>query len=75
MFNPETHLDKFDTDRSYHDRWIAEGQRRPSAEALSYFDAIPESWRLSPGDAYPKPIVTAEDGRRRALAAYEHRNF
>ena len=75
VFNPETQLDKFDKDRSYHDRWIAEGQRRPSAEALSYFDAIPEGWRLSPNDAYPKPIVAADEGRRRALAAYEHRDF
>ncbi len=75
VFNPETQLDKFDKDRRYHDRWIAEGQRAPSKEALSYFGAIPESWHMSPDDTYPTPIVTAEEGRKRALNAYENRDF
>lgn len=73
VFNPVSQAEKFDADRSYRSRWIAEGQGRPPETALSYFDAIPEGWGLSAGDLYPAPIVTAEDGRRRALDAYAAR--
>ncbi len=75
VFNPVTQLDKFDRDRSYVRRWIAEGQGRPPATALSYFEAIPVSWGLAADDPYPDPVVTAEDGRKRALEAYESRGF
>jgi deoxyribodipyrimidine photo-lyase len=75
VFNPETQLDKFDKNRNYVDRWIAEGRENPSATALSYFDAIPESWNLSPLDKYPAPIVTPAQGRLRALEAYKGRGF
>lgn len=75
VFNPVTQLDKFDNNRDYVSRWIAEGRRNPAAEALSYFDAIPRSWNLSPNDIYPSPIVPADEGRKRALSAYENRNF
>jgi len=75
VFNPETQLDRFDPDRDYVSRWIAEDYAHPSAEALSYFDAIPRSWRLSPDDDYPEPVVGVKQGRQRALAAYENRGF
>ncbi len=75
VFNPVTQLDKFDKDRAYVSRWIAEGRAKPSAEALSYFSAIPKSWGLAPDAAYPDPIVAADVGRKRALAAYENRGF
>ncbi|MBV0912205.1 cryptochrome/photolyase family protein [Anianabacter salinae] len=75
VFNPVTQLDKFDKDRAYVDRWIAEGRSNPSRDALAYFDAIPESWPMAPGDSYPDPVVTADEGRKRALAAYENRDF
>ncbi|MFW2586770.1 cryptochrome/photolyase family protein [Sagittula sp. SSi028] len=75
VFNPVTQREKFDPDRSYIDRWIAEDRRNPSATALSYFDAIPESWPLSPDDAYPDPIVDVKEGRQRALEAYQNRDF
>ncbi|MDJ0822327.1 MAG: deoxyribodipyrimidine photo-lyase [Paracoccaceae bacterium] len=75
VFNPVTQLDKFDKDRAYVKRWIAEGRRNPAPEALSYFEAIPRSWDLSPDDIYPDPIVAADEGRKRALAAYEARDF
>ncbi|ARE39166.1 Deoxyribodipyrimidine photolyase [Rhodovulum sp. P5] len=75
VFNPITQREKFDPQRAYVDAWIAEGRRAPSKTALSYFDAIPKSWRLLPGDPYPDPVVTVEDGRKRALAAYEARDF
>ena len=75
IFNPDTQLDKFDAERAYVGRWIAEGQGDPPGSALSYFDAIPKSWDLSPDDAYPKPIVELAEGRKRALDAYEGRDF
>jgi deoxyribodipyrimidine photo-lyase len=75
VFNPVTQLQKFDPKRRYVTRWIAEGRRDPAPEALSYFEAIPRSWRLSPRDVYPEPVVTPEEGRRRALDAYGQREF
>ncbi len=75
IFNPETQLAKFDGDGVYDGRWIAEGAEAPSKTALSYFDAVPESWGLSPQDTYPDPVVSLPEGRARALAAYESRNF
>ncbi|MEL6639984.1 MAG: deoxyribodipyrimidine photo-lyase [Pseudomonadota bacterium] len=75
VFNPVTQLDKFDKEHTYADRWIAEGQLDPPKTALSYFDAVPESWGLSPRDLYPNPIVPADQGRRIALDAYENRGF
>ncbi|MEM6386200.1 MAG: deoxyribodipyrimidine photo-lyase [Pseudomonadota bacterium] len=75
VFNPETQLDKFDKHGDYTDRWIAEGKQNPSDTALSYFDAIPESWGLSAADPYPQPVVSMADGRARALKAYENRSF
>ncbi|MEL7092628.1 MAG: deoxyribodipyrimidine photo-lyase [Pseudomonadota bacterium] len=75
VFNPVTQLDKFDKNRDYVSRWIAEGRRNPHADALSYFDAIPRSWNMSPQDVYPSPIVPADQGRKRALTAYENRDF
>jgi deoxyribodipyrimidine photo-lyase len=75
VFNPVTQLEKFDPKGLYTKRWIAEGQREPPATAMSYFDAVPRTWRLSPGLPYPKPVVDAAEGRARALAAYEARGF
>ena len=75
VFNPETQLKKFDPEGAYARRWIAEGQARPGADALSFYEAIPESWGLSPRDPYPAPLVGLAEGRKRALAAYEAREF
>ncbi|MEO0990075.1 MAG: FAD-binding domain-containing protein, partial [Pseudomonadota bacterium] len=75
VFNPVTQLDKFDKNRGYADRWIAEGRRNPSDTALAYFEAVPSRWGLRPSDPYPAPIVSPEDGRRQALEAYEKRGF
>ncbi len=75
VFNPETQLDKFDKDRAYVSRWIAERKSNPHEDALKYFDAMPRHWGMSPDDPYPQPIVSAADGRKRALEAYEKRDF
>ncbi len=73
VFNPETQAAKFDPDGSYRQRWIAEGAARPSATALSFFDAVPRAWGLSPGAPFPAPVVGLAEGRARALAAYQAR--
>ena len=75
VFNPETQLDKFDKDRAYVRRWLAEGQTAAPETALSYFDMVPTSWGISAADPYPTAIVSAEAGRKRALDAYEARGF
>ncbi|MBT8416888.1 MAG: DNA photolyase family protein, partial [Silicimonas sp.] len=76
VFNPVTQLDKFDEDRSYVKAWIAEEYSRPTKTALSYFDAIPRRWGMSADEPYPsEPIVAMAEGRERALAAYENRDF
>jgi deoxyribodipyrimidine photo-lyase len=75
VYNPDTQLDKFDKQRDYVSRWIAEGRANPHADALAFFNAIPESWPISAKDAYPSPIVTLDEGRKRALNAYENRGF
>ena len=61
--------------RDYASHWIAEGYSAPHKDALCYFDAIPRSWALSPNDPYPAPIMAADEGRKRALGAYENRGF
>ncbi|MAC81723.1 MAG: deoxyribodipyrimidine photolyase [Rhodobacteraceae bacterium] len=75
VFNPVSQREKFDPDRRYVDAWIAEGRKRASETACRYFDAVPRRWGLSAGDDYPDPVVTAEAGRKAALAAYENRGF
>jgi deoxyribodipyrimidine photo-lyase len=75
VFNPVTQLDKFDKDRGYVRRWIAEDYKAPHRDALAYFDAIPRSWAMAPDDTYPDPIVPPEEGRKRALTAYADRGF
>ncbi|WP_375227832.1 cryptochrome/photolyase family protein [Roseobacter sp. S98] len=75
VFNPVTQLDKFDKDRVYVRRWLAEGYKEPSETALSFFDAVPRAWNLSPDDRYPAAVVPADEGRKIALSAYENRGF
>ncbi len=75
VFNPDTQLDRFDRNRDYASRWIAEGRAAPHADALAYFEAAPRRWGLSPNDPYPDPIVALDAGRKRALDAYQNRGF
>ncbi|WP_417257307.1 cryptochrome/photolyase family protein [Celeribacter sp.] len=74
IFNPDGQAEKFDKDGTYLHAWIAEGERDPSATSLSYFDAIPKAWCLSPETPYPAPVVGLKEGRERALEAYAQRN-
>ena len=70
VFNPDGQRDKFDPDRRYIRRWIAEGQGNPPGTALAYFRAVPRSWQLDPQARYPRPVVALDVGRKRALEAY-----
>jgi len=74
IFNPNTQAEKFDPEGRYRRRWIAEGQDRPPATALSFFDAVPRGWGLDPRAPYPdRPVTGLSEGRARALAAYQGR--
>ena len=42
----------------------------PHSDALQYFDAVPNSWGLSPDHSYPSPIIDIGAGRSRALDAF-----
>jgi len=75
VFNPDGQRDKFDPDRRYVRRWIAEGQGKPPQTALDFFRAVPRTWGLSPDMGYPAPVVALDVGRKRALEAYENRTF
>ncbi|MEZ5779485.1 MAG: deoxyribodipyrimidine photo-lyase [Paracoccaceae bacterium] len=74
VFNPATQAEKFDPDGLYRRTFIAEGQKGPGDVALSYFRAVPRSWRLSPQAAYPAPMISLAEGRARALEAYADRD-
>lgn len=75
VFNPDGQRDKFDPDRRYIRRWIAEGQGTPPKSALDFYEAAPRRWGLHPSAAYPTPVVALDVGRKQALAAYENRSF
>lgn len=76
VFNPVTQLEKFDGDGEYVRSWIAEKSAVPTETALAYFQAIPRQWNMSPEDMYPEaPIVAMDEGRQRALTAYQNRDF
>ena len=73
VYNPDTQAQKFDAGGAYRNRFIAEGRLSPHKDALSYFDAIPKSWGLTPDQPYPNPVIGLAEGRERALAAYSAR--
>ena len=76
VFNPETQAEKFDPGGQYRRAWVAELSADPPETALSYFAAIPAGWGMSAADPYPSaPVVSAAQGRKRALEAYENRDF
>lgn len=70
VFNPEGQGEKFDADGAYQRRFIAERSAKPDALALSYFNAVPQSWGLRPTQAYPQRLIALTEGRARALRAY-----
>lgn len=73
IFNPAGQAETWDRDGSYRQRFLAEGAACPSPEALSFFEAVPRSWRLSPAQPYPNRVIGLAEGRARAFAAYAAR--
>lgn len=71
IFNPAGQAEKFDPEGTYRDRFLAE--RSGGAEALRFFQAVPRSWGLAPGQPYPEPVIDLAAGRARALAAHASR--
>jgi deoxyribodipyrimidine photo-lyase len=74
IFNPAGQAAKFDMNASYRTRFVAELSRDPGPEAREFFQAVPRSWKLSPNQPYPAPIIDLSAGRERALAAYGARS-
>ena len=73
IFNPEGQSEKFDKSGAYRKKFIAEGTSDPAPEALEFFAACPRSWGLAPDQPYPDRRIALDEGRRRALSAYENR--
>ncbi|MEM9581968.1 MAG: deoxyribodipyrimidine photo-lyase [Pseudomonadota bacterium] len=73
IFNPDTQAEKFDGNRAYRARYLAELFANHEERAELFYKAIPRSWDLSKGDSYPKPVVGLQEGRERALEAYQNR--
>lgn len=70
IFNPHSQATTFDPGGRYLRTWLAEGQAGPPPTALAFYEAIPVSWRLRPGDAPPRPVVDLAQGRAAALEAF-----
>jgi deoxyribodipyrimidine photo-lyase len=73
VFNPAGQAEKFDADRAYVHRFVAELAARPGRDALDYFAAVPRSWGLDAKAPYPAPVIGLAEGRARALAAFAAR--
>lgn len=71
VFNPETQAERFDPKGEYRRRWLAEGHAQPTQTAMSFYEAVPDSWGLAPEDSRPAPVVGLKEGRERALSAYQ----
>lgn len=73
IFNPVLQSAKFDTAGRYLRHWVPEIAKLPDASLHAPWEAKPAIWlaaRFSPGQDYPKPIVSLSESRDRALAAY-----
>jgi deoxyribodipyrimidine photo-lyase len=73
VFNPSGQAEKFDPDRAYVQRFVAELAPRPGPDALGFFAAAPRAWGLDPEKPYPAPVIDLAEGRARALAAFAAR--
>lgn len=65
IFNPATQAEKFDPKGAYR-RYYLEDEG-----AAEFLDAIPRIWGLSETSRPTDPIVPLDQGRKRALVAYE----
>lgn len=73
VFNPVLQALKFDPDGDYVRRWIPELAKLPVPHVFKPWEApepILYSGGVVLGKTYPRPIVSLEQGRERALAAF-----
>jgi deoxyribodipyrimidine photo-lyase len=74
IFNPVLQGRKFDPDGDYVRRWVPEIAGLPAAYIHAPWDApqsVLATAKLELGRDYPEPIVELDEGRARALAAFE----
>ncbi|MCC5979303.1 MAG: deoxyribodipyrimidine photo-lyase [Salinarimonas sp.] len=74
IFNPMTQGEKFDPQGDYVRQWVPEIADLPNRVIHRPWEAKREALEAAGvvlGETYPKPIVIHEDGRKRALAAFE----
>ncbi len=75
IFNPVTQSRKFDADGAYIRRWVPELTPLPNRyihEPWTAPQKVLETFGLSLGLDYPRPIVDHRSAREGALAAYAH---
>ena len=75
VFNPITQGERFDPDGVYVARWVPELAGLPKGVIHRPWEAsqpMLDSAGITLGDTYPLPIIAHDDGRRRALEAFEH---
>ena len=74
IFNPVLQGRKFDPDGDYVRRWVPEIAGLPAAYIHAPWDApqsVLATAKLELGRDYPEPIIELDEGRARALAAFE----
>jgi len=73
IFNPLRQTEKFDPKGDYIRRWVPELARLPDEALAAPWEAEPavlEKAAVTLGKTYPKPVVSLNEGRDRAMAAY-----
>jgi deoxyribodipyrimidine photo-lyase len=74
IFNPVLQSKKFDPDGDYVKAWVPELAKLPKARIHEPWKAKKselEKAKVTLGETYPEPIVDLDEGRKRALAAYD----
>lgn len=74
IFNPIAQGEKFDPEGAYVSRWVPELKGLPARYIHRPWEApemVLRSCGVGLGREYPRPIVSHEEGRKRALWAYE----
>jgi deoxyribodipyrimidine photo-lyase len=76
IFNPMTQGEKFDPEGKYVSKWVPELRHIPAKYIHRPWEApemVLRSAGVALGKEYPWPIVSHEEGRKRAMRAWEMR--
>jgi len=74
IFNPIGQAEKFDPEGDYIRKWVPELARLPREFIAKPWEASPlilHAAEVKLGETYPDPIIRHEDGRARALEAFQ----